>query len=105
MARAIAIYTLVDPRTRRPFYVGQAVNADTRLESHIREAQRHPEKSPRKSTVINELRAAGLRPLLVVVKAAATPEEAAVQEAALLDHLVMAGFSMTNTAKPVRSRL
>lgn len=57
------IYALIDPRDGRPFYVGQSFDPRKRLFQHIREA-RKSEKSNRRTSVIRELLAANLRPLV-----------------------------------------
>lgn len=59
--KKIEIYQLVDPRDGKPFYVGQSVDSQKRLEAHIKDAFDSPTR-----TRIKDILSTGQSPLLVV---------------------------------------
>ena len=61
--RAVTIYALVDPRTDEIRYVGQTVHPEGRLQCHLREARKNPERT-RKTRWITEVFSHGLEPML-----------------------------------------
>lgn len=62
------VYTLIDPRSNDPFYVGAGSGATTnkRLQDHIGEAKSGKTSNHDKCKVINELLTQGLKPLIAV---------------------------------------
>ena len=57
------IYQLIDPRTDKPFYIGQSTNASNRLEQHIKDAYDTPTRKR-----IKAILDAGLRPTAKVIE-------------------------------------
>lgn len=89
------VYLYIDPRTRKPFYVGKGKGA--RVLAHLSEAA-----ESRKTAVLAELRAAGLEPQIDIL-AHALPDErtAFLIEAAVIDVLRL--DDLTNKVRGVHA--
>lgn len=68
------IYTLVDPRTNAVHYVGRTGNPKRRYERHL-----YGRTNRAKVTWISELRALGLRPLMIIVEHVKLPTRKAIE--------------------------
>lgn len=60
----VTIYALVDPRTNEPRYVGRTTNPANRLRNHVTKARRGGTGNAGLEQWLQELAAAGLRPLI-----------------------------------------
>jgi len=80
------VYTLIDPRNERIFYVGKGTG--TRLLSHGKEADLKSDRSQSaKIARINDIRAHGTHPRIDVVRHGLSEPDALLVEAALIDCL------------------
>ena len=68
----VAIYGLIDPRTHRIRYVGKSVHLEQRWRDHVREARYDISRRTLKGLWVRDLRAAGLRPDLIVLEECGT---------------------------------
>lgn len=86
------VYALIDPRTKELRYVGGSANIEARYKSHVSGS----DTPPKRKAWVFELRAAGLKPELVVL-AACPPERLKELERAHLDRQKRLGHADLNT--------
>lgn len=79
------VYALIDPRTRKVFYVGKGKG--NRIYAHVEASELVDVKEVEKIKTIREIRAAGKEVKHVVVRHGLTEAEAFAVEAALIDYI------------------
>ena len=91
MTKEVSIYGLLDPRTNRVHYVGQAVDPQKRYRSHL-----HNPPNMAAAAWLNELKAAGLKPLLSILEAGLIGASAGDAEVRWIRRGLSEGWPLTN---------
>jgi hypothetical protein len=94
------IYSLVDPRTGVPRYIGKTVHLRSRLNHHV---SRAVDSSPR-GEWIRELKANGLRPTAVVLAEAESAEHLNVLEEWHIRTGIESGLPLLNVCRSQQTR-
>jgi hypothetical protein len=90
----IYFYKLVDPRDNLPFYVGQTVDPERRLKDYLNERPQHSRALDKR---IDELRQAGLQPIMQELERKdCTAEGALVREAYWIHFFESQGIALLN---------
>jgi hypothetical protein len=100
-APATAVYALIDPRSDQLRYIGKALDVGQRDRNHFNQGKY--ERS-RKGAWIRELRAAGLRPDLIVIEEC-TPDESATREKYWIARARWRGIPLLNMKHGGQGRL
>jgi len=87
-----SVYALIDPRSHQLRYIGKALDVRQRDRNHFKQAKW--ERS-RKAAWMRELRAAGLRPDLIVIEEC-TPAESAAREKYWIARALWRGIPLLN---------
>jgi uncharacterized protein len=90
------VYLLVDPRDKKPFYVGKGIG--NRVFAHLEAALKEESKDSLKYDVIRELNSLNMKPDHLIVRHGLSEGTAFELEAALIDVLQFMKYKRTNIA-------
>jgi hypothetical protein len=88
------VYTLVDPRSSLPFYVGKG--SGERCNAHIVEAKYYVKRKSLKLNKIRKLMRLGMEPIVVKVEENVSDKQALDLECLLIAEMRDLGFALTN---------
>lgn len=99
MTQSFVVYMLVDPRSYRPYYVGQTRDRVKRLRFHFAASDGDTALEQRNRAIIQ----AGSVPLMIVLEDASSRTEALIKELFWIELFTGRGISLCNRESRIRT--